>query len=163
MSTTIGSELMLVSVSQYHCCALNGDTLCLIAGTADKDKPQSHPGPGNATSPCEHFIGTLKRECLDHMRILHRAQLRRLVAEFVGYYNHSRPHQGIGQCTPARFDEEYHPQSGRIRSVPVLSGLHHSLVFPARFGGWEKQPGQHWSYGLVRDWTGVQSPNSSYA
>lgn len=76
------------------------------------------------TSHCERFIGTLKRECLDHMLILHRAQLHRLVTEFVDYYNHSRPHQGIGQRIPARFDEGYHPQSGRIASTPVPNGLH---------------------------------------
>jgi putative transposase len=77
---------------------------------------------------CERCIGTLKRECLDHMLILHHNQLHRLVAKFVGYYNYSRPHQGIGQRIPARFDEEQQPQSGRITSIPVLSGLHHSYT-----------------------------------
>jgi hypothetical protein len=96
---------MLFNVPQYHHCAFNGDTLCLITHTADKDKPQSHPRPGNAIRLCEDFIGTLKRECPDLIRILHRAQLHRPVAEFVGYYNHSRPHQGIGQHIPARFDK----------------------------------------------------------
>jgi hypothetical protein len=96
---------MLFNVPQYRHYALNGDTLCLITHTAGKDKPQSHPRPGNATRPCEGFIGTLKRECLDRIRILHRAQLHRLVAEFIGCYNRSRPHQGIGQRIPARFDK----------------------------------------------------------
>ena len=81
-----------------------------------------------ANAHCERFIGSRKRECLDHMLILHRNQLHRLVAEFVDYYNHSRPHQGIGQRIPARFDEEHHPQSGRITSIPVLGGLHHSYA-----------------------------------
>jgi hypothetical protein len=62
------------------------------------------------------------------MCILHRAQLHRLVVEFVGYYNHSRPHQGIEQRIPARFDEEHHPQSGGVTFIPVLSGLHHSYT-----------------------------------
>jgi transposase InsO family protein len=74
---------------------------------------------------CERFIGNLKRECLDHMRIHYRDQLHRLVAEFVDDCNHSRSHQRIGQRIPARFDEDYHPQSGRITSLPVLGGLHH--------------------------------------
>jgi putative transposase len=84
-----------------------------------------------ANAHCERLIGTLKRECLDHMLILHRNQLHRLVTEFVDYYNHSRPHQGIGQRIPARFDEEHHPQSGRITSIPVLNGLHHSYTHVA--------------------------------
>jgi putative transposase len=81
-----------------------------------------------ANAHCERFIGSLKRECLDHMLILHRQQLHRLVIEFIDYYNHSRPHQGIGQRIPARFDQNYHPQSGRVVSTLVLGGLHHSYA-----------------------------------
>jgi transposase InsO family protein len=82
-----------------------------------------------ANAYCERFIGSLKRECLDHMLILHRQQLHRLVAEFIDYYNLSRPHQGIGQRIPARFDQSYyHPQSGQVVSTPVLGGLHHSYA-----------------------------------
>jgi len=51
VSTTIGSEFMLFNVPQYHRCAINGDILCVIVHTAGKDKPQSHPGPDNATRP----------------------------------------------------------------------------------------------------------------
>ena len=81
-----------------------------------------------ANAHCERFIGSLKRECLDHMLILHRNQLHRLVIEFFDYYNLSRPHQGIDQRIPARFDQNYHPQSGQVVSTPVLGGLHHSYA-----------------------------------
>jgi putative transposase len=81
-----------------------------------------------ANAHCERFIGSLKRECLDHMLILHRNHLHRLLIEFIDYYNHSRPHQGIGQRIPARFDQNYHPQSGQVVSTPVLDGLHHSYT-----------------------------------
>jgi transposase InsO family protein len=81
-----------------------------------------------ANAHCERFIGSLKRECLDHMLILHRKQLNRLVAEFIDYYNHSRPHQSSGQRIPARFDQNYHPQSGQVVSTPVLGSLHHSYA-----------------------------------
>jgi putative transposase len=81
-----------------------------------------------ANAYCEQFIGSLKRECLDHMLILHRQQLHRLVVEFIDYYNHSRPHQGIGQHIPARFDQNYHPKSGRVVPTPALGGLHHSYA-----------------------------------
>jgi transposase InsO family protein len=100
-------------------------TFATSSGIKDLKTPFQAP---KANAHCERFIGTLKRECLDHMFILHRTQLHRPVAEFVGYYNHSRPHQGIGQRIPARFDEEHHPQSGRIISIPVLNGLHHSYT-----------------------------------
>jgi transposase InsO family protein len=81
-----------------------------------------------ANAYCERFIGSLKRECLDHMLVLQRDQLHRRVTEFVDYYNHSRPHQGIGQRIPARFNEDHRFASGRTASIPVLGGLHHSYV-----------------------------------
>jgi transposase InsO family protein len=81
-----------------------------------------------ANAHCERFIGSLKRECLDHMLILQQCQLRRLVTQFVDYYNHSRPHQGISQRIPARLGQHRHPQTGRVTSTPVLGGLHHSYA-----------------------------------
>ena len=64
------------------------------------------------------------------MHILNRRQLYRIVQEFIDYYNHSRPHQGIGQQVP-EYLAENNPwptsQPGReITSAPVLSELHHS-------------------------------------
>ena len=83
-----------------------------------------------ANAICERFIGSLKRECLDHMFILHRRQLHRIVQEYVKYYNHSRSHQAIEQRIPARFHEGFPAQpsepKGRIIFTPVLGGLHHS-------------------------------------
>ncbi len=74
---------------------------------------------------CERYIGSMKRECLDHTLIFHRNHLSRIVKEYVDYYNRSRPHQGIGQRIPARFGESNPAQSGRIIATPVLGGLHH--------------------------------------
>jgi putative transposase len=79
-----------------------------------------------ANAICERFIGSLKRECLDHMLILRSYQLHRIVREYVNYYNHSRPHQGIGQRVPAQFPRTYPPSSGPIIATPVLGGLHHA-------------------------------------
>ena len=45
-----------------------------------------------ANSVCERVIGSLKRECLDHMLIWHRSQVRRLVKQYAGFYNLARPH-----------------------------------------------------------------------
>ena len=53
-----------------------------------------------ANSYCERLIGSLRRDCLDHMLILDHLQLNRIVQEYLDYYNHSRPHQGIGQQIP---------------------------------------------------------------
>jgi putative transposase len=79
-----------------------------------------------ANAICERFIGSLKRECLDHVLTLHSHQLHRTVQAYVEYHNHSRPHQGIGQRVPARFPRSYPPLSGQIIAKPVLGGLHHA-------------------------------------
>jgi transposase InsO family protein len=79
-----------------------------------------------ANAVCERFIGSLKRECLDHVLTLHSYQLHRVVREYVHYHNHFRPHQGIGQRLPARFPRTYPPSSGQIIAKPVLGGLHHA-------------------------------------
>jgi putative transposase len=87
-----------------------------------------------ANSSCERFMGSLQRECLDHMLILHRRQLLRIVQEYVEYYNGSRPHQGIHQQIPNDFVENQDnpwpisQPTGKIRSTPVLGGLHHSYA-----------------------------------
>ena len=85
-----------------------------------------------ANSFCERFIGSLKRECLDHMLILHRRQLHRIVQAYIEYYNNYRPHQGIEQQIPNHFGEHTpwptsHP-GGSITSTPILGGLHHSYT-----------------------------------
>jgi len=78
-----------------------------------------------ANSICERFIGSLKRECLDHMLVLHRHQLHRLVREYVAYYNQARPHQGIEQQIPDWYEQGYPCVTGPIIATPVLNGLHH--------------------------------------
>jgi putative transposase len=86
-----------------------------------------------ANAICERFIGTLKLDCLDHYLILHERQLRRVVGEFVAYYNDSRPHQGIDQVVPNRFHEPRPSPSnkpeGSIVSEPVRRGLHRSYSY----------------------------------
>lgn len=78
-----------------------------------------------ANAYCERVIGSLRRECLDHILILSEKQLRRLVNEYVQYFNEDRPHQGINQRIPARSDASP-PIEGEIVARPVLSGLHHA-------------------------------------
>ena len=80
----------------------------------------------------ERLIGSLKRECLDHMLVLNRQQLHRSAREYVDYYNHLRPHQGLGQLVPDQFDPDPQPMvdgdTTKINSTPILGGLHHSYA-----------------------------------
>jgi len=79
-----------------------------------------------ANAICERFMGSLKRECLDHIFVFHQHQLHRVVKEYVNYYNGARPHQGIQQRRPKYFaDPPPLPLIGKLVSTPVLGGLHH--------------------------------------
>lgn len=53
-----------------------------------------------ANAICERFIGSVQRECLDHVLILSERHLHRLMGEYVAYFNHARPHQGLDQRIP---------------------------------------------------------------
>jgi len=71
---------------------------------------------------CERFLGSLRRECLDHVLVIDDRHFQRVVAEYVRYHNGARPHQGLRQQTPVPAER---PVDGKIITLPVLGGLHH--------------------------------------
>jgi putative transposase len=78
----------------------------------------------------ERFIGTLRREMLDHVIVLSQGHLVRLLLEFIKeYYHVARPHQGLDCDTP--IPQTKRPEiSGpsKLISIPVLGGLHHRYI-----------------------------------
>jgi putative transposase len=74
-----------------------------------------------------YALGSVRRECLDHLLILHEKQLHRVLRAYVEYFNRARPHQGIQQQVPQGEVTSVPPDQhgNRIVSVPVLGGLHH--------------------------------------
>ena len=78
----------------------------------------------------ERFIGTLRREMLDHVIVLSQSHLERLLREFIKeYYHVARPHQGLVGDTP--IIQTKPPESSgpsRLISIPILGGLHHRYV-----------------------------------
>jgi putative transposase len=79
-----------------------------------------------ANAICERFLGSVRRECLDHLLILGERQLYRVIKEYVQFFNEARPHQGIEQRIPGETASAAKRASqGKIISFPVLGGLHH--------------------------------------
>jgi len=79
-----------------------------------------------ANAVCERFLGSVRRECLDHLLILHEGQLCRVLRAYCAYFNTARPHQGIGQVIPETTGQggTLHP-AAPVVSLSVLGGLHH--------------------------------------
>jgi transposase InsO family protein len=75
---------------------------------------------------CARFLGSVRRECLDHIIILSEPHLHHVLAEYaLRYFNTVRPHQGIDQRTPVAIEGARGPYAGSVAAVPVLGGLHH--------------------------------------
>ena len=86
-----------------------------------RDKPIA-PGSPWQNGYAERLIGTLRRECLDHMIVFGEAHLRRILGKYVAYYNGSRIHRALDKDAPFSRAIEH---LGVITSRPVLGGLHH--------------------------------------
>jgi putative transposase len=99
--------------------------LATAAGSGIKELKTPFRTP-RANGICERFIGSLKRDCLDHTLILHRKHLKRVVKEYTAYFNQERPHQGIGQRIPTFYDQPKANPTGEITSKAYLGGLYHS-------------------------------------
>ena len=79
-----------------------------------------------ANAVCERFLGSVRRECLDHYFIFQEKQLHRLLNAYVFSFHQARPHQGLGQRIPD--PPVFLPppnKPNKVCSIPVLSGLHH--------------------------------------
>ncbi len=76
-----------------------------------------------ANAVAERWIGTLRRECLNHLIAFNERHLRRLVREFGTYYNETRPDRTLDLNPPV--GPRPRPCHGRVVAIPLLGGLHH--------------------------------------
>jgi len=73
---------------------------------------------------CERVIGSIRRECVDHVIVLGERHLLRLVREYVSHYNAERTHRALDDDAPLGRPVEL-PEDGSIVAEPRLDGLHH--------------------------------------
>src|SRR6202008_1613738 len=86
-----------------------------------RDKPIAPASPWQ-NGFAERLIGSIRRECLDHIIVLSEAHLRRILKSYARYYNETRTHLALEKDTPLSRTVK---RTGRILCRPVLGGLHH--------------------------------------
>jgi transposase InsO family protein len=91
---------------------------------AIRDKPIAPASPWQ-NGFAERLIGSIRRECLDHIIVFGEEHLRRILKSYADYYNSVRTHRSLHKDAP--ISRPIH-QTGIIRSQPILGGLHHHYV-----------------------------------
>jgi putative transposase len=104
-----------------------GPCFARVAATSDIKILKTPYHAPRANAICERFLGSVRRECLDHVLVLHEKQLHRVLRAYVAYFNQARPHQGIQQRMPELPVQSAprHNQREKVIAVAVLGGLHH--------------------------------------
>jgi putative transposase len=72
----------------------------------------------------ERFIGSIRRECLDHVIVLSAAGLQRIANAYVAYYTRSRTHLSLEKDSPTP-RPVMPPTAGRVVAIPEVNGLHY--------------------------------------
>jgi transposase InsO family protein len=89
-----------------------------------RDKPIALASPWQ-NGFAERLIGSIRRECLDHLVVLGEANLRRILQSYADYYNKIRTHRSLAKDAPA-FRSVH--RIGNVASHAILGGLHHHYV-----------------------------------
>jgi transposase InsO family protein len=89
-----------------------------------RDRPIASRSPWQ-NGHVERLIGSIRRECLDHLVVLGKAHLRHVVTNYAEYYNAARTHLALAKDTPLGRPVM---ASGNVGAVPILGGLHHRYV-----------------------------------
>jgi transposase InsO family protein len=89
-----------------------------------RDKPITAASPWQ-NAFAERLIGSIRRECLDHIVVLGEAHLRRILQSYRRYYNEIRTHRSLAKDAPLHRPTQH---IGNVVSRPILGGLHHHYV-----------------------------------
>ena len=92
-----------------------------LAALGIRDHPMAARSPWQ-NGHTERLIGSIRRECLDHIVVFGEAHLRRLLAAYALYYNDLRTHLSLNKDSPSHRPIR---QLGQLAARPILGGLHH--------------------------------------
>jgi Integrase core domain len=97
------------------------DARALARAMGIRDKPIAPASPWQ-NGVVERLIGSIRRECVDHIIVLGEAHLRRILKSYARYYNETRTHLTLDKDAPVSRPVQ---RIGVVRSLAILSGLHH--------------------------------------
>jgi transposase InsO family protein len=92
-----------------------------LAAMGIRDHPIASRSPWQ-NGHAERLIGSIRRECLDHIVVFDEAHLRRILADYAVYYNELRTHLSLGKDSPRHRSVR---RLGQLAAQPILGGLHH--------------------------------------
>ena len=72
----------------------------------------------------ERLIGSIRRECLNHVIVFSEVHLRRILTSYFAYYHEARTHLSLERNAPVPRRVE-HPSEGKVIAIPQVGGLHH--------------------------------------
>ena len=98
--------------------------ICRMRAMGIRDKPTAPASPWQ-NGFAERLIGSIRRECLDHLVTLSETHLRRILKTYACYYNKIRTHRSLNKDAPVSRPVQ---RTGIISSRPILGGLHHHYV-----------------------------------
>jgi putative transposase len=74
--------------------------------------------------PSERLIGSIRRECLDHIVVFSESSLRRVLKSYFAYYHGARTHLSLEKDAPQTRPVQA-PETGKVIELPEVAGLHH--------------------------------------
>ena len=95
-----------------------------LAAMGIRDRPTAPHSPWQ-NGHIERFIGSIRRECLDHFVIMGEAQLRLILQAYADYYNRVRTHLALAKDAPLGRPVQ---TTGSIVAIPFFGGLHHQYA-----------------------------------
>ena len=89
-----------------------------------RDKPIAPASPWQ-NAFAERLIGSIRRECVDHLIVLGEQHLRQILQSYARYYNEMRTHRSLNKDAPVSRTVQ---RIGVVKSHAILGGLHHHYV-----------------------------------
>jgi transposase InsO family protein len=107
--------------------AIYGEAFCRQARALEIEQAPTAPQSPWQNPYAERAIGSIRRECLDHMIVLGAGHVRRILLSYADYYNRARTHLSLSKDAPDGRTIQP-PDQGNVTALEHVGGLHHEYV-----------------------------------